>query len=247
MLAEVRTILTDWFHTPAAAALFNHHFDGVNIDRTLATGVGAGWLAPHATGYAGATGPDGATTVGLLTRTSRPDTVGAEYMLSPFAIPAQANAGFVIATPRFLESMIAPALMHTFGIDPTQLANTFSIVDNRIFSLTSLTYPLKGSDGKVYNATIDPKNFSMQVDGGELVLNIVNMTFDVGIPQDAARDDSDQHGRATAAGAGRSGFGSEPSRPVALAGWRPVDPTARGRDAVGAGWCSCSSISWSRS
>ena len=93
VLAEVRTILTDWFNTPAAAALFNDHFDGVNIDRTLATGVGAAWLAPLKTGYAGATGPDGATLVGLLTRTSQNDTVGAEYMLSPFAIPPRRTPG----------------------------------------------------------------------------------------------------------------------------------------------------------
>lgn len=178
---RLQQVLDDWFATADAVTAFDARFAGLSIN-TLAAQKGLEWLAPKVVGFAGATLPDGDVAIGILGRTApNSDAIGANWQLSPYTIADKADAGFAISARRFFEHLLMPALPYAFGADPMQAAQLFEVRDSSVVNRATLRFPLNTTDGKHYDATIEPEQLEFAIDGDELILRITDMGFSIAI------------------------------------------------------------------
>lgn len=173
----VRDALEAWLN--ANLGQFDHVFASVDIGAQLASAPGLQWLMPagHPT-YAVAshdTVDDSVFAVLSMTDAKR-SSDGLVQQVSPFAIPTDARAGFLIAQARFLEHMILPALDVLFKSVPagglvvskTGITNGTDL-DLQPWTLDDLTpaYPSVAAGG-----------FTLTVRATSLVLEFADVTFD---------------------------------------------------------------------
>lgn len=183
--AVLQELLQQWLTTNIN--LFNVVFASVDLDAQYEND-GLSWLAPSYHGYAvsePASAPSLENSVfAILTLVDKaPAPTNLSYAVSPFAIPAGARAAFLIAGEKFLEHMMIAALPAMFqDLAPGSAMQHFAI-DNagtRIINTTDLRLQdVKLDNGNVVNPAVNTNNFTLQLDGTELVLSIMDMTFDM--------------------------------------------------------------------
>lgn len=187
----LQTILTKWFDVAVEAqALFLREMAVIDMNDDVET-YKLPWLKPIAMGFAGNTMVDGVTkAVGFFALTDRPKplpqpSVGAtKAQLSPYAIPANSDAAFLISRELFLRNLMLPAVAGTYSKDGTGKPSDFELSgsDNEKLSNTAeLTFTTKLTDVD-RDTTIDPGNFSMVLEGDRLKLSIKGMQIETGWP-----------------------------------------------------------------
>ena len=179
--AVFKQLLENWFN--ANLIQFDHVFVTVDFDTELLAD-GIKWLAPSFQGYAvaepgiGATLQNSVFAVLTLIDGDKPPSI-LDLQVSPYAIPANARAAFLISAEKFLQHMMLQATPMMFKDNPDPSTNF--IIDNdgkRIRNTQSLTLTATQLDsGKIVNPTVDPSNFTIEVDETELAIKITDMTF----------------------------------------------------------------------
>jgi hypothetical protein len=182
--ASLRGLLETWLN--ANLDQFNAVFASVDLDADYVH-EGLKWLTPSFKGYAVAEPTQNATLTNsvfgvlcLIDGTNEPP--GLVWQISPFVIPAGANAGFVISEEKFLEHMMlaaVPAMFQGIKDDP---ADQHFVIDNggtRIRNKgTVQLLPVKLKKGKTVEPTVSDGNFTIQLDQAELELGITDMQFE---------------------------------------------------------------------
>ena len=172
-------LLSDWFKTPAALALFEQEF----LAFDMSADVGADelpWLIPKKLGYAGGVMADGVTkAIGILTMTiAGKQPSAAELRLSPYAIPANADAGFVISRELVMTNMILPSVAGAFSTDGNGDSNNYDMNTQtwQISNKAGLEFKHE-LNGKDQDCTIDRGNLKVWQDADRLHMTLTPMTM----------------------------------------------------------------------
>ncbi len=182
--AALQELLQQWLTTNIEE--FNVVFASVDLDAEYESD-GLTWLKPSYRGYAvsePATSPslDNSVFAVLCLVDGATPPAGLAYAVSPFAIPTGAKAAFLISNEKFLEHMMFAALPVMFNnISPGSAQDYFSIGNDgtQITNKTSLQLKdVKLDNGHVVNPNIDTSNFSIQLDGAQIIFSLIDMKFE---------------------------------------------------------------------
>ncbi|MEW5685311.1 MAG: TULIP family P47-like protein [Pseudomonadota bacterium] len=174
------TLLASWFQTSAAVQLFEQEF--VNFDMSGSVGKNdLPWLIPkQPLGNAGGVMADGVTkAIGILAMTlPRSTTVAGELKLSPYAIPANASAGFLISREVVMTQMILPAVAGAFSLDGVGNAGDYDVSETwEISNKTGLTFQHELKDVE-RTSTIDSGNLRIWQEADRLGMTITPLTME---------------------------------------------------------------------
>ena len=182
--ASLKEFLGEWLN--ANLAQFNAVFASVDLDADY-TRDGVEWLTPSFKGYAVAEPTQQPTMSNsvfavLCLIDSTPEPAGLVWQVSPYIIPPQADAAFVISPEKFLSHMMLAAVPAMFKDISTAPPLDNFVIDNsgtRIRNINAVTLlPVHLDNGNVVSPTIDASNFTLQLDAGELDLAIADMQFE---------------------------------------------------------------------
>lgn len=116
------SLLSNWFNTNIGE--FDHVFSSLDLSPIVASDDEFAWMKPTATSYAVTdAGTMESSVFGVLT-TALNDPPSASHQVSPNAIPAGADGGFLISGPMFLQQMMLPGAQLIFNNAP---ASSFTI------------------------------------------------------------------------------------------------------------------------
>ncbi len=167
-----------WFLTQDGSEAFDAIFKGLEIN--LSAAGKTQWLRPKASRFAGAALPDNRLAIGFLASTISNSADGRPLNLSPFAIPADAEAAFLISPERVLAGMVAPALPAVFGTSPDTVVNDFPVLGgNRISNAVQLTFTVTTENRKTYTAAIAPNDLSIVLANDLLTITIKRASFEI--------------------------------------------------------------------
>ncbi|TIN49194.1 MAG: hypothetical protein E5Y32_02390 [Mesorhizobium sp.] len=181
--AALPRLLETWLNSNLSE--FNAVFASVDLDADY--NVGMDWLKPSFRGYAVAEPAYSPTlensvfaVMCLIDNTDEP--AGLLWQISPYAIPPTAKGAFLVAPEKFLEHMILPVVPAMFtGIKDAPARDHFRI-DNagtRICNRTDVKLmSVKLDNHKEVSPAIAAQNFAIQLESGEIVLSIADMTFE---------------------------------------------------------------------
>ncbi len=183
--AALRGLLQQWLIENINE--FNMVFASVDLDASYKS-EGLNWLAPSFRGYAVSEPPTAQTmdncvfaVLCLVDGALAPTNIS--YAVSPYAIPAGANAAFLINGEKFLEHMMFAALPAMFdGVPAGQSAAYFDITNDGSQITNSKPLQLNKvqlDNGKIVSPNVDPLKFTVQLDGQELVMSISDMSFEL--------------------------------------------------------------------
>ncbi len=135
-------LLSDWFKGSDALKLFEQEFMSFDMSGDIGEND-LPWLIPkQSLGYAGGVMADGVTkAIGVLAITTTtadgsPKAFG-ELKLSPYSIPANAAAGFVMSRELVMTNLIMPAVAGAFSMDGTGNEGDYSL-SQQSFQLTNI-------------------------------------------------------------------------------------------------------------
>lgn len=182
--AALQELLQQWL--TANINEFNVVFASVDLDVEYEHD-GLTWLKPSYRGYAvsePATSPSMNNSVfavlTLVDGASPPANLS--YAVSAFAIPDGARAAFLISSDKFLQHMMFAALPAMFdGLAPGTAPNYFAIGNSgtQITNTTGVRLTdTKLQNGNVVNPSISKDNFSIQMDGTQLIFSLIDMLFE---------------------------------------------------------------------
>ncbi|MDH5773384.1 MAG: TULIP family P47-like protein [Nitrospirota bacterium] len=182
--AALRQLLQDWLNNNLQD--FNHTFAVVDFNAEFSV-EGLNWLRPSHTGYAVAEPSTGATLDNSVFAVmclidGNTNVAGLEFQVSPFAIPADKKAGFVISSEKFLKHMMLDAMPMMFDGIPNEKSSEYFKIDNdgtRITNIQPVTLrDTKLDNGKIVNPTIDARKYSIAVNETELQIGMTDATFE---------------------------------------------------------------------
>ena len=170
----IKSILKDWFDQPGEAVeLFQQEFAAVNMGAEMAA-KGLEWLAPKRLGYAGAVMADGVTkALGILAMTGDKAPSDAELKLSPYVIPPNATAGYILSAELFLRHMLLPASAGAFGGEVADF-EIVGLANDQLRNKNTLKFTLK-IDSKSKPASIDAGQLQFSFAGDKLKMSITPM------------------------------------------------------------------------
>lgn len=184
--ADYLSLLGDWL--TANMDQFNHVFATVDLNPQFAAIPNAdfSWLTPSWYSYAVAEPALNATVdncvfavLCLIDNTQPP--VNLVQQVSNNAIPTGQNAAFLLAPSIFLKHIMFSAAPLMFsGLAVADAAANFTIDSNgtRIISTANLTLqPLSLENGATVSPSVSSGNFTVVINGTELLLNISDMQF----------------------------------------------------------------------
>jgi Clostridium P-47 protein len=168
--AVLPELLSVWFNSNIAE--FNHVFAALDLSPIVSRADAYAWMKPTASSYAVIDeGTPASSVFGCLTMAlSHPPS--ANHQISPFAIPAGCDAGFLISGPMFMQKMLlsgaqaifedAPAGSFLIGNDGLTVTNTAELV----WSKFMLNEKKRGSVKNTgYSAQLDAKTLSAELIG----------------------------------------------------------------------------------
>ncbi|WP_221392717.1 TULIP family P47-like protein [Dyadobacter sp. NIV53] len=162
-------ILTDWFNTNIG--YFNYVFSSLDLSPQLSDSDQFKWILPTATSYAVTDQGSLDTSIfGVLTMNLN-HPAASNHQVSPYAIPAGADAGFLISAEMFLANMLLSGVCTIFNnADPSNF-----IIDNDSLGVTNNTDMIWGKfmldDNKLGN--IDGK-YSTDLDAANLSTDLIS-------------------------------------------------------------------------
>jgi hypothetical protein len=185
----LQTILTKWFDVAVEAqTLFLREMAVIDMNDDIQK-YKLPWLKPNALGFAGGTMADGATkAVGFFALTDRapplsqPSTAATKAQLSPYAIPANTDAAFLISRELFLRNLILPALAGTYSEDGTGKLSSFELsgsYNEKLTNVAELTFTTD-LNGVSRKTTIAINGLSLVLEGERLSVSIKNMDIETG-------------------------------------------------------------------
>ncbi len=135
------------------------------------------WLTPTKTSYAVAEPKDSPTVdncaFGVLSMTENRDNPNLSHELSTDAIPKGADAGFLIATSRFLEKLVLAGLPALFRGKPSLDSFTLSNDGTQIANNVKLHFQkLKLKDGTIVKPSVEKGGFTVSVDKNLLEIGL---------------------------------------------------------------------------
>lgn len=181
--AALRGLLQQWLS--ANLRDFAMVFASVDLDAKYVN-AGLSWLQPSFRGYAVSEPPVGATmdncvfaVLCLIDGELPPSNIS--YAVSPYAIPNGNKAAFLLSGEKFLEHMMLGALPVMFDNVPAGGSNDyFKIADSgaQITNTKAVSFKsLKLENGNTVSPTVDPLNFTIELDGNDLIMSVADMSF----------------------------------------------------------------------
>lgn len=154
--AALESLLSDWFN--ANIGEFNHVFASLDLSPIVSKTDKFAWMKPTATSYAVTDqGTMETSVLGALTMALN-HPPGTNHQVSPYAIPAGSNAGFLISGPMFMQQMLltgaqlifnnAPADAFMISADGLTIRNkadmvwgTFMLENKKVGAITPQGFP----------------------------------------------------------------------------------------------------------
>jgi len=177
----VQAILDTWLN--AHLQDFTHVFSSVDLG-AVATAKSFQWLKPTFVSYAVTDPVPGAphvvadSVLGVLAMTDGRTNPNLAHQISPATIPANCNAGFLIAPERFLTQMLMPGVYLMFA---GASADDFDLSDDgdTIINTSPLNFPqLQLEDGTIIDdAVVSAGNFTLTVRSRTLQLSFQGISF----------------------------------------------------------------------
>ncbi len=168
--AVLPELLSDWFN--ANIAQFNHVFSALDLSPLVAKQTNYTWMLPTATSYAVTDqGTLDSSIFGVLTMVEN-NTAGSNHQVSPYAIPAGADAGFMISGPNFMKYMMLAGAQEVFNSAP---ATSFTITNDGLTVQNNariLFGKFHMSDDPT--GSIADSGFSALLDAGTLSQDLIN-------------------------------------------------------------------------
>ena len=167
----LQAIIVDWFNSSEEAVqLFAQEFASVDVGTDVGSGSLA-WLKPKRLGYAGAKMADGVTkAMGILAMTTNKDPITATLELSPYAMLANAAAGYVVSRELVMRHMILPACQASFSEDGVGTPDAFALSgseSSQLRNTSELRFPQE-CDGDQRVATLAASALTLTLEGEEL-------------------------------------------------------------------------------
>ena len=157
---------------------FDHVFTTVDLARQLHDQPGHQWLVPTFTRYA--VGVDATTnqpTFAVLSMTLNRDASGRVQVVDPQAIPAGADAAFLMSPADVLMQMIRPGIVSVFdgaGVDDFVLRGAGTELSNNK-ELTFGDFELQ--NGQTRTTTLEPFALTVEVAGDKLITDFDGVDF----------------------------------------------------------------------
>lgn len=179
----VQVVLTNWLDQNLKE--FNHVFAVANLG-SKETAAAFKWLKPTKVGYAVEAVGDNVDeyVFGVLAMTDNRPGNSLAYQVSPYSIPTDADAGFLISTERFLDKMFMPGVVQIFK--DTQEDDFDTTADGtQITNITALNFKdfevptnSSGTETKtITDATIGPGNFMLTAFDRTIRIQFVDLKY----------------------------------------------------------------------
>lgn len=186
-VSALQLMLVDWFNNnELAVKLFQQEFVSVDVGAALGSG-GLAWLKPRTLGYAGAVMADNVTkAIGILAMTTDKSPAAATLALSPYAMLANAKAGFVVSRELVMRNLIMPACASAFSDD-----GQGNLADFEVFIEGNATMQVRNSaalrfkhdlDGEQRVATLAAQALNVSLNGDTLSLKMTPMNVETTHP-----------------------------------------------------------------
>jgi hypothetical protein len=170
----IKSAIKRWFgESEEAVALFQQEFATVDISVEMEQ-AGLDWLRPKELGYAGGVMADGVTkALGILAMTG--DKVPPEnaLLLSPYAIPPNAKAAYILSAELFLRHMLLPACAGAFSAVDADF-EVYGNASDKLRNLKTLSFKQK-VDVAERDASIDAGQLRFSFEGDKLAMSITPM------------------------------------------------------------------------
>jgi hypothetical protein len=167
--AVLPDLLSTWFNTNIAE--FNHVFAALDLSPIVSAKDTYAWMKPTATSYAVTDeGTLDSSVLGVLTMALGHQSSG-NHQVSPYAIPAGADAGFLISGPMFMQNMLLAGAKSIFSNAP---AGSF-LIDNdglTVRNTADLVWGKFMMDNKKQGSVAND-GFSAQLDAGQLSADLI--------------------------------------------------------------------------
>ncbi|MCX6614029.1 MAG: TULIP family P47-like protein [Acidobacteria bacterium] len=177
--AIITALLTEWFN--ANVTDFTYVFNTVNLNQQIDTSWS--WLVPTSVSYAFAADPGGNlnnSVFAVLCMTENRPAPSSE--VSSGVIPAAAQAGFVISSSLYLQSLVLPGLPGMF-VNATAADFFFDPAAAEIRNVADIQMSPVSMNGSDRETTIPEGEFSLTMAGSEIVIAIkqARLTYSPGI------------------------------------------------------------------
>lgn len=169
--AVLPELVSVWFNSNIGE--FNHVFASLDLSPAVAKSGKYAWMKPTATSYAVTDQGSLDTSIfGVLTMATNNPVVGS-HQVSPFAIPAGADAGFLISGPMFMKNMLLGGAQAVFNGAP---ADAFVITNDglTIQNAQDMIWGKFMMDNKK-QGSIAAANFAAELDAGTLSATLSNV------------------------------------------------------------------------
>ncbi len=159
---------------------FNHTFAVVDLNQKIDKD-GWEWMRPtdisYAVGEPDTDATDENSVFAVLVMTEDRSSANLDQQVSPYAIPPDSRAGFLVSGNRYIQKMILPGVPVLFKDSPT--VDDFDVEDGlRIVNINEQKFEdITLKDGSKVNPKVAARNFSIEVSGDELVLSAAPYEF----------------------------------------------------------------------
>jgi hypothetical protein len=171
--------LLEWLTNNLSA--FTNVFAVADLNVVLAGDeAGFQWMQPTYVSYAVTdNGTMDSSVFGVLAMTQN-RTAPTAHQVSPDAIPAGCNGGFLVTQELFLTQMVLPG---TYLLFNNASSSDFQVYNQNteVTNLTPLSFDLSDDDGNVYTATVNTQNFKITVLGEQLTIIFTDLTYESGL------------------------------------------------------------------
>jgi hypothetical protein len=176
-------MLGNWLD--AHLADFDHVFASIDIGAIAALAPQLQWLMPTAISYAVSTvisnGVPPAPVFAVMAMTEGRPTAGLPQLVSPFAIPTDADAAFLIARGRILEKLLVPGLQLLFrDAQPSD----FAVTPDGLRVTTTRRLLLQRwqlADSTIVDPAIDAGGFSITLNAEDMSVAFDDVQFPYGL------------------------------------------------------------------
>jgi hypothetical protein len=176
--AVFEELLSIWFNTNIGQ--FDHVFASLDLSPIVSESDKYAWMKPTATSYAVTDmGTMESSVFGALTMAlNHPPS--ANHQVSPFAIPAGSDAGFLISGPMFLQNMLLAGAREIFN---GAAASSFIIENDglTVRNTTDLVWGRFMMDDKK-KGSISAGSYPGQLDAGTLSQGFLNAMGEISVP-----------------------------------------------------------------